>query len=473
MTVDFEEWLNTPGASRCVLVELDHIDGDVMKTACFANAAFATTPTDTPPNTPYDPFVVGSFSYERSLNEVFTGRSVSKTSDIELVYQPQSEALLTKGVYGQAIRIYMGDKRWPKADFRQIIAGICDNVTPEQSTIRIKFRDAADALKKPLLTERYATGPAAGQLKPLTLGRCFNIKPLLIDEAAHVYQFSIGQSSAVTAVRFNGALVAPAHYTVNLLNSTVTFSTHPMGDVTMDVDGQQSGDAWLQTATQFIQHIASIGGVSVDVSGLPDYQLGLYITAETDAADIIDDICASVGGYWFYSRFGQFTVRAFNGLAAATVDITRDQTVANTMRPRRVIAPLKSITMQYKRNWTVQSNVAASVYELTPALADELSKEGKTKPCTQALPNFPQAESISPKTLIVNEADATTEGNRRLAIAVKPRFIYELQAFSAPFSWPIGATATLERPGINGDRAVITKLVESPVSGTCNVEIWQ
>lgn len=473
MSVDFAEWLQTQGNARCVLVELDYIDDGIIKTAYLANAAFATAPTDTPANTPYDPFVVGSFSYERSLNELFTGSSISKTSDIDLAYQPQSEALLTKGVYGQAIRIYIGDKRWPKADFKQIIAGICDNVTPASSTIKIKFRDAADALKKPLLTERYSTGPAAGQLKPLLLGRCFNIKPLLIDEAAHVYQFNAGPSSAVTAVRFNGAVVAPANYTVNLTAGTVTFSTYPIGDVTMDVDGAAVGGTWLQTAAQFIQHIASLVGISVDASGLPGYLLGLYITDDTDAADIIDDICSSVGGYWFYSRLGQFTVSAFNGLGAATVEITRDQTVANTMRPRRVIAPLKSITMQYKRNWTVQSNVAASVYELTPALADELSKEGKTKPCTQALPNFPQAESISPKTLIVNEADAATEGNRRLAIAVKPRFIYELQAFSTPFSWPIGATATLERHGINGDRAVITKLVESPVSGTCNVEIWQ
>lgn len=472
--IDFDAWLATQGTARCVLVELDYIEAGAIKTTCFANAAFATAPTDTPANTPYDPFVVGSFSYERSLNEVFTGRSISKTSDIDLVYQPQSEALLTKGVYGQAIRIYMGDKRWPKSDFRQIIAAICDNVTPEQSTIKIKFRDAADALKKPLLTERYATGPSAGQLKPLLLGRCFNVKPLLIDDAAHVYQFSSGQSAAVTAVRFNGAVVAPANYTVNLANSTVTFTTYPIGDVTMDVDGAAPGGTWLQSSTQFIQHIAALSGVStVDASGLPGYQLGLYITAETDAADIIDEICASVGGYWFYSRLGQFTVRAFNGVAAATVSITRDQTVGNSMRPRRVISPLTSITLQYKRNWTEQSNVAASVYELTPALADELSKAGKTKTVTQALPNYPQASSISVQSLIVNEADAATEGNRRLALAIKPRFIYELQALSAPFAWSIGATATLGRTGINGAQAVITKLIESPVAGTCNVEVWQ
>lgn len=474
--MSFLTWLEAQGNFRCVLVELDYKEAGLMKTAYFSNAAFVSAATDTPAHTAYDPFVIGSIQFERSLNEIFTGSSISKTSDIELIYHPLTQTLLTKAVYGQSVRIYLGDKSWPKSNFVQIIAGICDGVMPEQTKIRIKFRDAADVLKTPLLTERYASGTAIDQLKPLCLGRCFNVKPVLIDSATHTYQFSQGVSQAVTAVRFNGSVVPGSYYTVNLTDSTITFTTYPTGDVTMDVDGLVVGFTWLQTASDFIGHIASMRGLTVDSSGLPGYMLGLYLTTDTATDQILDEICASLGGFWLFDRLGQFKVRAFNGVPAlAGESLTKDQTVANTLKIRRVINPLHSMTLGYKRNWTPLSNIAAVVHETIPATAAELAADGKTVTRTQAavLDNYPQAETIKTDSLLVTEADATTEADRRLALAAIPRFVYELQQLTAPFSWQIGTCAYLEAAGINGDRAVITKLIEAPQDGTCNVEYWQ
>ncbi len=474
--MSFLSWLESQGNFRCVLIELDYKEAGVMKTAYLSNAAFVSAATDTPAHTAYDPFVIGSVQFERSLNEVFTGSSISKTSDIELIYHPLTQSLLTKAVYGQSVRIFLGDKTWPKSDFVQIIAGLCDGVMPEQTKVRIKFRDAADVLKTPLLVDRYASGTAAGLLKPLCLGRCFNIAPVLIDEATHTYQFNNGVSAAVTAVRFNGAVVPGSYYTVNLADSTITFTTYPTGDVTMDVDGQLVGFTWLQTASDFIGQIASMRGLTVDSSGLPGYMLGLYLTTDTATDQILDEICASLGGFWLFDRLGQFKVRAFNGVPAlAGESLTKDQTVANTLKIRRVINPLHSMTLGYKRNWTPLSNIAAVVHETIPATAAELAADGKTVTRTQAavLDNYPQAETIKTDSLLVTEADATTEADRRLALAAIPRFVYELQQLTAPFSWQIGTCAHLEAAGINGDRAVITKLIEAPQDGTCNVEYWQ
>lgn len=474
--MSFLSWLEAQGNFRCVLIELDYKDAGVMKTAYLSNAAFVSAATDLPAHTAYDPFVIGSVQFERSLNEVFTGSSISKTSDIELIYHPLTLELLTKAVYGQSVRIYLGDKSWPKSEFVQIIAGLCDGVMPEQTKVRLKFRDAADSLKTQLLTERYASGTAAGQLKPLCLGRCFNIAPVLIDAATHTYQFSQGVSQAVTAVRFNGAVVPDTYYTLGLADSTITFTTFPTGDVTMDVDGLVIGLTWLQTATDFIGYIASVRGLTVDCSSLSDYLLGLYLTTDVTADQVLDEICASIGGYWFFDRLGHFKVRAFNGVQAlADAFLTKDQTVANTLKVRRVINPLHSLTLGYKRNWTPLSNIAALVHETTPATAAELAADGKTVTLTQSsvLDNYPQAESIKSNTLLVTEADATTESYRRLALAAIPRFVYELQQLTAPFAWQIGASAYLESAGINGDRAVITKLIEAPINGTCTVEYWQ
>lgn len=472
----FTSWLAAQGNFRCVLVELDYRDAGELITAHFSNAAFVSGATDTPAHTAYDPYIVGALKFERSLNEVFTGRSVSKTHDIELILQPDTLQLLTKAVYGQAVRIYLGDKRWPKAAFQQIIAGICDGITPEQSKIRIKFRDAADVLQTPLLTARYTDGAAAEQLIPLCLGRCFNIKPVLVDAATHRYQFNKVPSAAVTAVRFNGAVVPEANYTVDLTESTITFTVYPVGDVTMDVDGAVVGEVWLQTAADFIDYIASLRGHSVECHDLPGYMLGFYITSDISVDKVLDDICSSIGAYWLFDRTGQFLVQPFNGLPAdAAVEISSDQTVFGTTRIRRVINPLYSLTLGYKRNWTPLSNIAAVVHETAPDIAKELAEAAKTTSMQQdvVLANYPQAESINVTTLIVQPADAIAETSRRLALAAVPHFVYELKQFAAPFVWLPGMCARLEMPGINGELAVITKLIDAPTDGTCDVEFWQ
>ena len=174
----YEAWLTTPGLFRCVLVELDYLDGSTVKTAHFSNAAFVSGQSDAPAHTAYDPFILGGLDFERSLAEVFTGASSVRLTDVELVKQPATEWLIAAKVAGQQIRVFLGDKAWPKASFAQVITGVCDGAWSEQSRIRIKFRDLAKTLQVPVLTERFSSGAAQGELKPLCLGRCFNIKPV-------------------------------------------------------------------------------------------------------------------------------------------------------------------------------------------------------------------------------------------------------------------------------------------------------
>lgn len=470
--MSFTNWL-LQERPRQVLLELDYVSGSTTKTYYLSNGAFVSSPTDSPANMPYDPYLVGGIEFERSLGEVFTGLSVSKVSDVSIMSNDDTLPLLSSGVYGRAIRIYLGDPGWEKSQFVQVIAAVCDGVLPEQTTLKIKFRDAADKFLTPLLTDRINTGVSAGQLKPLCLGRCFNLKPVLLNDATHTYLFNSTASQAVTAVRFNGAAVPGTYYSVDLAASTITFNVHPQGEVTMDVDGTVAA-SWLTNATQFIQWIATQVGTIADISGLPSYLLGLYVSTDLSVYAILDEICASVGAYWYFDRVGQFTVRAFNGFALPTSELTRDQTVEQSRKPRRIINPLYEIKAIYKRNWTPLTAIAGSVHETMPAFANELAAEGKELTLSQSIKAlYPQAGSISVSTLLVNAVDVTTEVNRRLALSAIPRFIYELKCLASAFSWSLGDTVLLEHHGINGDRAVLTKLVESPISGSCNAELWQ
>ncbi|MBZ9610812.1 hypothetical protein [Rheinheimera maricola] len=472
----YEQWLATPGLYRCVLVELDYIDAGTLKTAYFSSAAFVSAGTDSPAHTAYDPFVLGGLDFERSLAEIFTGASSSRTADVELVSIPATDWLAAANVAGQAIRIYLGDKAWPKAEFRQVITGVCDSVWPETSSIRIKFKDLAKVLQQPVLTSRHTSGAANGELKPLCLGRCYNISPQLIDAGSHIYMFNSVASQAVTAVRFNGDVVAPADYTVNLAAGTITFSVFPIGDVTMDVDGAKIAGTWLQTSTQIISYLCSRVGITADISGLPGYQLGLYLTDDTQLSAALDDICASVGGYWLFDRLGQFTCRAFNGVPVTqTAAITDDQNLFASRQPRRRIAPLHELTLGYARNWTPLNTIAASIYENTPDVAKRLASEELT--VTQSAPAvlaaYADAQTLTVSTLIVSNTDANAEASRRMALSALPRYVYETQQLAAPLQWQLGDGATLQTPGVNGSDAVITKLAENPLKGVVRVEFWQ
>lgn len=474
--MDYQNWLAQVGVFRCVLVELDYLDAGTVKTAYFSNAAFVSAGSDSPAHTAYDPFVLAGLEFDRSLAEIFTGASSVRTSDVELVSLPATQWLVSAKVAGQQIRVFLGDKAWPKAQFQQIITGVCDGVWPEQERIRIQFRDAARQLQQPALTERYISGAAEGELTPLCLGRCYNIKPVLIDAANHVYQFNCVPSQAVTAVRFNGAVVDAAQYVIDLAAGTIAFNTYPIGEVTADVDGAVITGQWLQTAADFIQYLLSRLSISADISGLPGYLLGLYLTDDTDADVLLDEICASVGGYWLFDRTGQFRARHFNGIPVTkSAQITDDQNLYGTRLLRRRITPLYSYTIGYARNWQPLSSIAASIYENDPAEAKRLATTEQTVTITSSSveAEYADAETVTASTLIVTKADAETEANRRMALAAVPRYVYETQQLASPFAWDLGAGCELDTQGVNGEAAVLTRLSESPLTGLCTVEYWQ
>jgi hypothetical protein len=145
-------------------------------------------------------------------------------------------------------------------------------------------------------------------------------------------------------------------------------------------------------------------------------------------------------------------------------DITRDDIVDTTLKPVRRIAAVKSISLGYARNYTpMPDSIAAIVRENSPDIAEKLSQEFSVKEQnTPALINDIDAVSISVDTNIVNEADAITEAQRRLAMSSVERAVYSMDCFSAPFSFELGEIKTIDHPDYfaGGRPAVLTRIVD-------------
>lgn len=461
-------WLQRPGIFRCVLVEIDYLDNGTLKTAHFARGNFRSAGSDTPAYTPYRDIIVGGLTFTSSIDAALFGHSPSGLGDIQLLAIPEAEMLLTKAVAGNPVRIYIGEESWPKAKFYQVATLISDGVTASGNNVRVLFRDFAADLNAPVLSKRTADGT----LIPLCLGRVFNVTPVLVNESTHTYQFNREPSQAVTAVRFNGDTVKPSHYSVDLNKSEITFNVMPIGQITLDVDGANTG-GWKQSARDIIQHLFTGAHIDADV---PDYLLGSYTSDDSSKAQLLTNICTSIGAYWRFTVDGTLTVSRFvppTGSASAL--ITDDNNELNSRRISVTLPPSKEVTIGYKRNYTQISDVAGNVHEQNAKLAEHLQGESllslaESKPIATA---YAKAAAIKADTLLANQADAATEANRRLTIGNKTRVIYETKQLAAGFELALGVEVQMTTPGLNGNTAVVTRKDYDLLNDAVTLELWQ
>lgn len=474
---NYSNWLNSQGLFRTILVEISYTLLGVAKKLYVSNADYISQGTDNPAYQAYDALLAGNVSFNRKLSEIFTGASSYQLSTIELLSFEQVSELLTAATTDHQIRILLGDNKQPLTNFSVIVDALISEVLPKDDRVVVKIKDKAKGLAVPYLSDYFTSGIAKDTLKPCCLGRCFNITPVLIDELNHVYQFNNAPSSALTAARFNGALVNAIDYVVDLTLSTITFSIKPQGVVTCDVDGTVNATTWLQTASELISYIAP----SATITGLPNYLLGLYISSDRSISNLLDELCASVGGFWFYDRSGALIVKHFNGTsntngANKDFDLTDEQNLLSSRKPQRKIATVAQMSLQYQRNFTPMQNVAAVVFDTDLALAQQLQREAskiqQLNVATQS--NYPESLALdNVPSLLVNQADAVTEINRRLTLRSKPRFIYQTEQLAGALQFKLGDELLLESAGLNGVEAAVTRLDENISTGITKLEFWQ
>jgi len=217
--------------------------------------------------------------------------------------------------------------------------------------------------------------------------------------------------------------------------------------------------------------------VPAGLSSLPTYLLGCYITGDKTLLAVLDDISASVRAAWYYTRQGLLTWYWFDGVGVPAQTLTADGIEDDTLYPRRRIAPVKTMTMGYRKNWTPQADgLAGSVREATPALATLYEKEESSVTATNATQAAnAEAATITTSTLIVEQADAQAEANRRAAWASVPRQVFECSAFAAPFALDLGTTLSIDYPRYftGGQTAVITRIADDLLNDTATLEVMR
>ena len=177
--------------------------GDRTIRVC-SGTGFTTAPADTPPNAAYVPRIVQPALVRREIPIPGSGSSSTRLSYGELTLANADGALDYLTAYdfsGRPITIRVGEQggAFPAGYPVQLVA-VVDGVTVSLKEMAIKLKSPRANWEQPVATATYAgtgTGTVEGDaslaetVKPVALGWCGPMAPVLVNAAKLIYQYNV------------------------------------------------------------------------------------------------------------------------------------------------------------------------------------------------------------------------------------------------------------------------------------------
>jgi hypothetical protein len=462
---DFLAWLKNPDRVACVLVEAVASVGGVETTRYLSNRGYTTAAADTPAHTNYRGVIVGGAQITETLALDGSGAAMA-FGDIEIDNSTGDlDSWLGNIWSNRAVRMYVGDMRWVRADFRLVFDGISADLSSRgRDVLNLKVRDKLQRLNT-TVTETKLGGAStnADRLLPLCFGECHNITPLLIDKALLKYQVHNGQIERIIEVRDNGVVVA---HTANLAAGTFTLSATPAGTVTVSVQGDKPGGVYSNTISGLVQRLATGFGKDPFVSGDLDaaslsafntanpQPVGVYLEDRENVLSVCQQLAASVGAQVVMTATGLLRVVQVSLPTSGTPTAVSSKHMAerslHVIDRRPVVA---SVKVGYNKNWTVQKNLQTGI---PPEHADLFAQEWLTKSATSSSVatayKLMQEPPEQQDTALLVGSDASTEATRRLNLHSVQRTVLGYEALADLLLEQLGGYQTLthSRFGLSG-----------------------
>lgn len=310
----------------------------------------------------------------------------------------------------------------------------------------------------------------AGKPKPLVYGRVYGIEPVLIDPKNLVYQLHDGILSVVNTVRDGGVsltydgdvsdlwatTVASGDFKTDLTNGLIGLGAEPTSVLECDVTGDAAG-GYVSTAGKVMRRIATRHGALTDPD---DIATKTFTAIETDApytlgiatgldpilrSELLDELAASVGGWWGFTRQGELAVGMLTApeSGTATATYTINDLELYEMTELAVPVPTYEQRVGYRRQWTplrrtdLQTSVSGS--DFADAM-QELTQEYRYHTSTETSIQTAHVDAWSERTptLIASLADAQTEADRRQTLYGTFRRLYRVPLVQGIYAADVG-----------------------------------
>lgn len=490
VTISFSEWLRDQTAQRVLLVEAGVSIGGTETTKYLSTRGLATGATDTPANTPYLPYVAGGINLteELSLDGDAGGMAFG---DIELLNHSGAldDWLGSSYIWvNRAVRVYLGDTRWSRADFELVFDGVIADIdSKSRDRLSLKIRDKLQRLNTPISETKLGGASAnADALIPVALGEVCNVAPLLTDPATHEYQYHTGASEGIIEVRDDGV---PVSVTSTPATGKFTLAASPAGTITASAQGDKPSGVYSNTVAALVRRLATgYGKVStrfteddLDTINLDAFDaahpqtVGVYAQSRENCLAIIQQLAASLGAQAVISRTGKLQLLqiALPPGGAATA-ISPGDMVAGTLVPVQRTEVRAAAKIGYCKNWTAQANLQTGIPAAHKALfADEYLTASDSDGDVEADYKL-DAEPVLRETFLLSKTDAEGEAARELALYSTPRTVFGFEGFAWLLELNLGDAVTITYPRFglsSGKTGVVVKLAPDWFSARVYVEV--
>jgi hypothetical protein len=466
---DFILWLKSATRIPCVLVEAVALVDGVETTRYLSNTGYTTSPTDTPASTHYLSCIEDGARITEQLSLDDTGASMA-FGDIEIDNtEGNLDDWLADIWVNRQVRMYVGDMRWERSDFRLVFDGITSDLgSRSREVLNLTVRDKLQRLNTAVTeTKLGGTSINADRLLPVCLGEVHNVEPLLVDKAALKYQVHDGEIERIIEVRDNGVPVA---HTASLSTGTFTLSASPAGTITCSVQGAKLDGTYVNTTAKLVELLATEYGTDpfdsgdLDAANLAAFDtanpqpVGVYLQERENVLALCQQLVASVGGQAVMSADGKLQLIKLAVPVAGTA-VTAANMAERSLRVAQRIPVVAAVKLGYCKCWTVQTGLDTGIpadhkalyaLEWLTATASNASVAAAYK-----LTQEPQQQN----TLMQVREDAIAETARRLALWREQRTVWTYEGMPELLLEELGAFQTITHARFGFSEGVNAQIV--------------
>jgi hypothetical protein len=446
----YANWLRDPSAVRVLLAELHHANG----VEYVATRPYISKPADSLSNQPFNDVLASAVDVSTRLDAQVDLGDIKLTDDGHLTHWREYSWA------GWPVVLRLGDSRWSYDDFRvianQINAGIS---SARRGEIVMGIYDATAQLDTPI--ERDLIN---GQPVPLVFGSVFGGVAMRVNTTELRYRASWLPVTGLVVRDGTGPVIS---HTSGYSNGSFVASAYSPRTLSCEITEPHNTPALI------ISWVANHYGITVDPAlALPSVSVGLRYDGDVSGRQILDDVCSAIGAFWQINLLGQLTVQRLEAPGVPDLIIDADDIEYGRIALVATEQPWRSLSVNYGRNYNVLSEVAGSIEDTDPALAERLRTENQTVTQTQALPSYPLAEEVTRDLALTNATDATAECARLLALRSVQRERWELTIMLQPEVDLVGKTLQVNHPRLTGRTGRIISNRMAPIKNKLQIEVW-
>lgn len=490
VNTNYPSWLNDQSAIRCILVEVQAKSGGSEVNRFLSSRPFKSASSDIPVNTVYNPIVVGSSVRTVERLDITSNAASISFGDIEVDNHDGSiDSWLGDIWSNRAIRVYLGDVRWTRAEFQQVFDGVVEDIgSRSRATLNLKLRDKLQRLNTPV-TEATLGGTTnnKNQLLPLLFGECHNITPLLTNPATLEYQTHNGIIERIVEIRDNGV---PVSGTTALSTGKFTLNASPAGKITCTAQGDKPSGAWNNTTKKIIERLVTAYGEpnnrftsgDLDTASLSAFDsantqtLGVYLSGRENVISVCNRVASTVGARLVMTRDGKLRlVKVELPPSGTPFEITDADVITGSLYISNKLEVKAGVKLAYCKNWSVQEGLDTRIPSSHKVLYTQewlmtVARDNTVK-SDYRIDGEPEQE----ETLFLTEAHASAETTRLLNLFKTPRYIVNFKATARLFQLQLGHAVTLTYPRFGmdaGKSGMVIGLSPDWDRGLIDVEIF-